>query len=161
MRKFFFPRYSYNFTVPQLCFLCRCLEETRCRGRHRGNRIFERSTMTVFLKEYIDDEDIRKRYYAVDTFSGFDPGDRFKCRIGARPKTSPTRDFLPTRRTVRRGSEQNNITGICSIETDGNEYDLTTLLPSPLSFWMWIAPAHQKSPARVISAIESGRNYGG
>ena len=28
LRRYFFPRYLYNFTPPQLCFLCECLEKT-------------------------------------------------------------------------------------------------------------------------------------
>ena len=70
-RKNFFPIYDYNFTPPQLCFLCQCIEDTR----HIGGSIAEigcaGGSTTVFLNKYMEAQNIEKTYYAVDTFSGF------------------------------------------------------------------------------------------
>jgi O-methyltransferase len=70
-RRWFFPRFSYNFTAPQLCFLCQCIEDTK----HVEGAIAEigcaTGSTTVFLNKFMDAQNIQKTYYALDTFCGF------------------------------------------------------------------------------------------
>ena len=137
-RKFFFPRYVYNFTAPQLCFLCKCIEDTRYIegaiaeiGCHSGDT-------TIFINNYIINQKIQKTYYAIDTFSGFVEEDiNFEVTNRGKSLNSFTRKNV-TGFSVNKKKwfdatiAQHNITGICSVEADVNKYDITTI--GPLSF---------------------------
>jgi O-methyltransferase len=132
-RKYFFPRFAYNFTAPQLCFLCQCIEDTR----HVQGAIAEigcaNGSTTVFLNKYMEAQNIPKHYYALDTFSGFVPAD-IEVEVVDRGKTADLyTGFVVNKKKWFDGTmQQNNIARVRSIETDVNKYDLTTL--GPLSF---------------------------
>ncbi len=132
-RRYFLPRFDYNFTAPQLCFLCQCIEDTK----HVEGSIAEigcaHGSTTVFLNKYMDAKNIQKNYYALDTFSGF-VADDVKFEVEKRGKTSDlfTGFQINKKRWFDGTMLQNNITRVRSIETDVNKYDLTTL--GPLSF---------------------------
>ncbi|MCI0400703.1 MAG: TylF/MycF family methyltransferase [Gammaproteobacteria bacterium] len=135
-RRYFFPRFIYNFTAPQLCFLCQCIEDTKhLEGAIAEIGCFDGST-TVFLNKYMDAQNIQKNYYALDTFSGFVAEDTEREVID-RGKTAGlfTRDSgfeVNKKKWFDRTMQQNNIARVHSIEADVNKYDLTTL--GPLSF---------------------------
>jgi SAM-dependent methyltransferase len=74
----YYARYlgwPYNFLPPQLCFLCQCLEETRAVDGVLLEVGCGTGATSLFLKKYIDAQDIRKRYVAIDTFAGFTEAD--------------------------------------------------------------------------------------
>ena len=132
-RRYFFPRYAYNFTVPQLCFLCQCIEDTKhIEGAVAEVGCFNGAT-TVFLNKYMDAQNIRKSYFAIDTFSGFVADDiRFEVADRGKTKDQITGFQANKKKWFDGTMQQNNITRVRSIEADVNEYDLTTL--GPLSF---------------------------
>lgn len=132
-REYFFPRYTYNFSPPQLCFLCQCVEATK----HVDGFIAEvgcaTGYTTVFLNRLMDVQGIEKTYYAMDTFSGFVAKD-IDVEVTDRGKKP---DFFTGFQTNKKKwfdatMRQNGISRVRSIEADVNEYDLTTL--GPLSF---------------------------
>ena len=132
-RRYFFPRYRYNFTPPQLCFLCQCIEETR----HIEGAIAEigcaHGSTTVFLNKYMLAQNIEKDYYAVDTFSGFVPEDIiFEVSNRSKIKDLFTGFQVNKKKWFDGTMRQNEITRVRSIEVDVNEYDLTTF--GPISF---------------------------
>jgi O-methyltransferase len=132
-RRYFVPRYVYNFSAPQLCFLCRCIEETKdVEGDIAEIGCADGST-TVFLNRYMDAQDIHKCYYALDTFSGFMPED-IEYEVSNRGKTGDLFDGfrINKKKWFDATMRHNNISRVRSIKTDVNKYDLTSL--GPLSF---------------------------
>ncbi len=119
--------------MPQLCFLCRCIEDTK----HVEGAIAEigcaNGGTTVFLNKFMDAQNIQKDYYALDTFSGFVAED-IECEVADRGKTADlfTGFQLNRKNWFDWTMGLNNITRVRSIEADVNKYDLTTL--GPLSF---------------------------
>ena len=81
----------------------------------------------------MDAQNIQKTYYALDTFSGFVAED-IETEVTKRGKTADM--FTGFRSNKKKWFDetmkQHNITRVRSIETDVNDYDLTTL--EPLSF---------------------------
>jgi SAM-dependent methyltransferase len=127
-RSYVFPKYRYNFTPPQLCFLCQCLEETK----NIEGAIFEigcaSGYTTVFLNKYMDAQNIHKDYYAIDTFSGFVAED-IDFEVNNRDKAEQLfTGFQFNKKKWFDGTmQQNEITRVKSIETDINKFDLTKL----------------------------------
>lgn len=133
LRRYFWPRYSYNFTPPQLCFLCQCLEDTR----HVAGSVAEvgcaAGETTVFLKKYMVTQNIDKNYFAIDTFSGFvDEDIEFETTERGKDNSLFTGFQVNKKKWFDMTMRQNNISKVCSIKTDVNKYDLTKL--GPLSF---------------------------
>lgn len=132
-RKYIFPKYPYNFTVPQLCFLCQCIDDTR----HIAGNIAEigcaNGWTTVFLNKHMDAQNIQKKYYAIDTFKGFVTDD-IKFEVSNRNKNEDLfKGFQANKKKWFEGTmQQSNIGRVTAVETDVNKYDLTSL--GPLSF---------------------------
>lgn len=132
-RRYFFPRYIYNFTAPQLCFLCQCINDTKgVKGAIAEVGCAGGST-TLFLNNYMDAQNIEKKYYAIDSFSGFVAAD-IKYEVTRRGKTKNlfTGFRINKKKWFDGTMKQGNINRVLSIEADVNQYDLLTL--GPLSF---------------------------
>lgn len=133
-RRTFFPRFQYNFSAPQLCFLCQCIEDTRSVEGAIAEIGCADGHTTLFLNKYMDAQDIQKTYYALDTFSGFVAKDlEFEVERG---KTTSTPTCTAWEANDKRWFDatmyNGKISRVRSIEADVNEHDLTTL--GPLSF---------------------------
>ena len=71
LRSSMFYLYQYNFTPDQLCYMIKCINETKniagsiveigCASGHT----------TIFLNKYLDIAGIEKKYICIDTFHGF------------------------------------------------------------------------------------------
>lgn len=120
-------------TAPQLCFLCQCIEDTKDVEGAVAEIGCANGSTTVFLNKFMDAQNIQKKYYALDTFSGFVAED-IELEVVGRGKTAELfTGFQVNKKKWFDGTmRQNNIARVCSIETDVNKYDLTTL--GPLSF---------------------------
>ena len=133
-RAYFLPKYQYNFTPPQLCTICKLLDETKnIKGDIAEIGCYDGST-TVFLNKYMDAVNIQKKYYAMDTFKGFENED-ISLEVKEREKQVEcyANAFRDNSKKWFDGTmKYNNIQRVISIETDVNKYDLTTLIP--LSF---------------------------
>jgi O-methyltransferase len=133
LRKYFFPRFVFNFTAPQLCFLRRCVDETRnCDGSLAEIGCFSGST-TIFLNKFMDAEGIDKPYYALDTFSGFVAAD-VQHEVASRGKSASsfTGFTVNKKKWFDATMRQNDISRVRSIRADVNAFDLSSL--APLSF---------------------------
>jgi SAM-dependent methyltransferase len=126
-------RYIYNFQPSQLCFLCACLEETRNLPGSLAEVGCAHGYTAVFLNKYMDDREIEKRYFAVDTFGGFVAEDvQFEVeRRGKAPGLIA--GFEDNRQEwFDEAMRANGIRRVQSIRADVNELDLATL--GPLAF---------------------------
>ena len=129
-RRYFFPRFAYSFSAPQLCFLCQCIED----AKHVNGAISEigcaGGSTTVFLNKNMDAQNIEKAYYAIDTFSGFVSEDiEFEVANRGKTKKSYSQAFTVNKKKwFDRTMEQNRITRVRSIEADINKFDLTTII---------------------------------
>ena len=133
LRRYFFPRYAYKFSAPQLCFLCQCIEDTKFIEGAISEIGCASGSTTVFLNKYMDAQNIEKTYYAFDTFSGFVSED-IEFEVANRGKTKKLyTSFQVNKKKWFDGTmQQNKITRVCSIEGNINKLDLTTI--GPLSF---------------------------
>ena len=135
LRRYFFPRYQYNFTPAQLCILCQCIEETQ----HVDGSIVEigcaGGATTVFLNKHMDASGIEKPYIAVDTFSGFVAED-IDHEVNKRAKRRGSAYFSAFRLNDKKWFDatmrMNGVTRVKSVQADVNQYDLRAL--APLSF---------------------------
>ena len=133
LRRHVFPKYSYSFSPPQLCFLCQCLDDTSRTeggiaevGCHTGQT-------TVFLNKYMDARGIDKAYFAVDTFSGTAAQDvDFEVAFRGKTRGLVTGFTVNKKKWFDMTMKDNGIARVRSIEADVNEYDLKSL--GPLSF---------------------------
>ena len=69
------PRFRYGLQVSQLCAIANALSAT---AGSEGSVVeigVARGMTTVFLNTYLDELKDRRRYLAIDTFSGFTPED--------------------------------------------------------------------------------------
>lgn len=71
LRRYIFPRWRYNFSAYDLCFLCKCLEDV-----HRVPGVVlevgcEYGETTIFLNNFLQERSPGKKYVCVDTFDGF------------------------------------------------------------------------------------------
>jgi len=129
LRRYFFPRYVYNFTAPQICFLCECLNNTRdvpgsivevgCAG----------GSTTIFLNKYMDARKIDKEYFCIDTFSGFvDKDIAHEVAKRGKIKEMYTEGFQVNKKKWFDGTmKSNRIARVHSIQTDVNDFDFTVL----------------------------------
>ena len=127
----FFPKYAYNFSVPQLCFLSECIEDTRDIegaiievGCHTG-------ATTVFLNHLMDDIGVVKDYYAIDTFAGFTAEDTdFEVKYRKKQRDLFAGAFQVNKKKWFDGTMKlNKISRVRSIEADVNSYDLASHAP--------------------------------
>jgi predicted O-methyltransferase YrrM len=70
-RKFWYPRYQFQYFPRQLCFLADCIDETASTDGAIVEIGCAHGLTTTFLYEYMVDSGIDKEYYCIDTFSGF------------------------------------------------------------------------------------------
>jgi O-methyltransferase len=128
LKRYFFPRYLYNFTPPQLCFLCQCIEETK----YVAGSIVEvgcaNGLTTVFLNKYMTCQNIEKTYNTIDTFSGFVVDD-VHCEVSHRGKSEKLFKLFQVNKkkwfdwTMR----VNDIKRVHSFEADINKFDIAAL----------------------------------
>jgi SAM-dependent methyltransferase len=117
----------YSFTVPQLIFLCQCIEEVKeVKGDIAEIGVYEGRT-TVFLNKYMDAQKIDKKYYAIDTFSGFVPQD-INYEVSTRQKDpSFYTGFKTSKKAFDITMKRNGIRRVVSIQADVNNYDLKSV----------------------------------
>jgi O-methyltransferase len=121
--------HEFYFTVPQLFFLCQCIEQVRELKGAIAEVGCATGRTTVFINKYMDARGIDKKYYAIDTFSGFLPED-IEFEVSKRQKKSSFYSNI-FRRNMKKWFDytmnRNGINRVVSIQADVNKYDLTTL----------------------------------
>lgn len=71
LRKFWYPRYQFEYFPRQLCYLARCIDLISSVDGEIVEIGCAHGLTTTFLYEYMKDSGIDKRYNCFDTFSGF------------------------------------------------------------------------------------------
>lgn len=128
-RKYFYPKYSYNFTAPQLCYLCSAISETRAVDGNILEIGCAKGETTIFIKNYMQNTGIVKPYYAIDTFSGFVQDDiNYERKV--RGKSTKYGQFRINKKKWYDGTlAQNGYPDVYSIKADINDYDLSAHEP--------------------------------
>jgi O-methyltransferase len=134
LKSYFTPRYLYYFTVPQLLFLCKCIDDVKdIEGGIAEVGCFSGRT-TIFLNKFMDAKNINKIYYAIDTFSSFVIEDiDYEVKKGHKKRSWYTNPFqINKKKWFDYTMQLNNIKRVVSIQADVNKYNLSSL--GPLSF---------------------------
>ena len=133
-RQRLFPEHRFQFSAQQLCFLCKCLSDTKNIDGGIVEIGCEYGHTTIFLNNYINDlTGANRTYFAIDTFAGFTQAD-VSFETGSRFKGAlDYEDFRENRKEwFERTMEINRATRVKVIEADINEFDVRSL--GPLSF---------------------------
>jgi O-methyltransferase len=133
-RRRLFPEHRFQFSVHQLCFLCKCLSDTKNIEGNIAEIGCEYGHTTVFLNNYVNDLVGKDRtYFAIDTFSGFTESDvsfevenRFKGQLHYDDFRENHKEWF------ERAMEINGAARVKVIEADINDFNLRSL--GPLSF---------------------------
>lgn len=122
------------FTVPQLIFLCKCIEETSGTEGSVVEVGCETGVTTVFLNKFMDALGIQKHYYALDTFSGFVKEDVEFEVLTRNKRRSDYRSLFTvnSRKWFDWTMTRNGITRVRSILADANTFDFSRI--GPISF---------------------------
>jgi SAM-dependent methyltransferase len=123
------PRWRYNFTVPQLIFLCECVDKTRDLSGPIVEIGCAIGSTTVFLNKFMDAENIEKDYVCVDTFAGFvDKDIQFEAsRRGKKADDYEQSLFrLNKKEWFDETMKLNEISRVRSIRADISEFDFSS-----------------------------------
>lgn len=157
-RKYFFPKFAYNMTAPQLCYLCGCLEQTRNIPGCIAEAGCARGTTTLFLAKYMEAAKIDKDYYALDTFGGFTARD---IEQESTRRDDPLRFYSGFQVNKKKWFDgtmaMNGIRRVTAIQTDLNDYDFPAL--GPVSFCLLDVDLYRptkKSLPALFSALSPG-----
>jgi O-methyltransferase len=124
------PRWRYNFSVPQLVFLCDCIEKLR----EIPGSIVEIGcaigSTSLFLKKFMDAKEIEKNYICIDTFKGFleehiEYEARHRDKDAQFYKTSIFR--LNKKEWLEETMRLNGVGRVQVIEADASEFDYSKL----------------------------------
>ena len=131
LEKYVFHRYDYQFTPPQLCFLCECLERTRDVEGSVVEVGCAFGATTVFLAKYLAAAGIDKPYVCIDTFSGFTAPDVDYERRHRGKDASFAAFRVNKREWFERTLERNGVAAAVH-RADANTFDYARL--GPVSF---------------------------
>ena len=157
-RRYCFPHYTYNFSPPQLMFLCQCIEETRDVTGGIVEIKCAAGATTVFLNKHLDALGAEKSYVAIDTFSGFVSEDidyEVKSRGVARNLYSGFQ--ANSRKWFDWTMRHNGISRVTSFKADINSFDIRSL--RPLSFTLLDVDLYRpitKALAELFEILEPG-----
>lgn len=129
VHKYLGHRYDYMFTPSQLAFLVSTLDEALS---VEGNIVevgCAYGHTTVFLNRHLDEADPGRRYFAVDTFSGFTEDDIEHERT-QRGRLYDYGDFrFNSLGKFTRTMDRNGITRVTPIRADANTFRFEDLAP--------------------------------
>jgi O-methyltransferase len=130
------PHYPYMFEPGQLALMVQCLDKTT----DVAGCILEvgcmRGRTTVFLNRHLDSLKSTKRYFAIDTFAGFQPKDvEYEVKTRGKDATFDWSGFSNNKKAWFDQAMQNNhIARVQSIQADVNEFDFSCVGPDGVSF---------------------------
>jgi len=124
LKRYVFYRYPYNFSPPQLIFLCDCIEQTK---ELKGSILeigCESGNTTVFLNKHMDFLGIEKNYLCIDTFSGFTKND-INYEVMNRGKEEDKLDGFRVnhKKWFDETIKSNGINRVKSFQADVSEFD--------------------------------------
>jgi O-methyltransferase len=158
LRKYLFPRFGYGFNSQQICFICQCIEETQSVPGAIAEVGCSDGSSTVFFNNYLDSLKSDKKYFALDTFSGF-VRDDIEFEVKSRAKEA--RYYKMFRVTKKKWFEwtmhYNGISRVIAIQADVNSFDLKSL--GPLSFVLLDVDLYRptkKSLTELYAVLSSG-----
>lgn len=159
LKRYFFPRYYFHFSVPQLCFFCECIHRTKDVSGAIVEIGCASGATTVFLNKYLDAQRINKKYFAMDTFDGFVAED-IEYEVSKRGKK---RDlflgFSANRQKWFDGTmKSNKIDRVISVKADVNKFPLDSL--GDISFCLLDVDLYRPTK-KALSELYAGLSMGG
>ncbi len=153
-----FSVYPYAFNVEQLRFLMDCVKRTAEVPGVYVEAGCSRGATTALLNKWMDTLNIQKRYYALDTFSGFLP-DHIDHEINTRKKSERMRfAFTDNKKAWFDHSMQvDGITRVVSVETDVAKFNFDSI--GPIAFCLLDVDLYLPIAAvlpRLFEALSSG-----
>lgn len=124
-----FPVHQFQFNARQLCFLCKCLEDTRTVDGSIAEIGCEHGHTAVFLNSYLDAlPGCERKYFALDTFSGFPEAD-VSFEVDNRSKDQRMYGSFSDNQKewFQKTIKMNGISRVEVIQTDVNDFDLRSL----------------------------------
>src|SRR5215472_10273096 len=125
-----FSIYKYMFDPTQLIFFTKCLAECSMVSGCFAEIGCAYGWTTAFLKKFMDENQIEKNYYAIDTFKGFLP-EHSRYEVERRNKDSAIQNVFSVnkRKWFEYSLMTSNVTGITVIETDATKFDFNRIGP--------------------------------
>jgi O-methyltransferase len=125
-----FNVYPYMFTPKQLVFLTECIKSV---AKVPGCFIevgCAYGATTVFLNKFMNDEEIKRDYYAIDTFSGF-VNEHVEYEIKNRGKPSNIRNKFTENKKAWFDTSiiLQRLKRVKSIESDATKFDFLAIAP--------------------------------
>ena len=123
-RHYFFPRYQFMMSPPQLGHLCGCLDATRSVPGAILEVGCAAGATTLFLNRHMDAQGIDKPYLCVDTFAGF-PEQDLSAEAERRAQYAAVHREAFTsnsRRWFEGTMARHRITRVRAFEADANEF---------------------------------------
>jgi O-methyltransferase len=154
LRPYFFPRYPFNLTARQLCYVCECLERTR----YVPGAVVEvgcaSGWTTIFLNKYMDAQGLEKEYVCIDTFRGFAPEDiRYEVsRRGKRSLVYSVPFAVNKKGWFDRTMAENGVVRVRSIQADVNGFEFCAI--GPLSLCLLDVDLYRPTKAALPRLLE-------
>ncbi len=122
--------YDYMFSPNQLIFLTQCLAETRDVPGCYAEIGCAYGRTTAFLRKFMDENEIVKEYYALDTFSGFVP-EHLSYEADRRNKDQGVDLWFMNnkKKWFDHSLAVSEVRGVTSIECDAAKFDFDRIGP--------------------------------
>jgi len=125
-----FSLYNYMFSPTQLIFFTKCLTECNKVPGCFAEVGCAYGWTTAFLKKFMDENQIEKNYYAIDTFGGFLP-DHSRYEVEQRNKDPVIQNIFSLNKLqwFEHSLIISKITGIRPIQADATKFNFDTIGP--------------------------------
>jgi SAM-dependent methyltransferase len=157
----YFPYWNYAMRPIHLSYLCSCIEATKDIDGSVVEIGCWRGETTLFLNFFMDDIEIEKDYFAIDTFEGFTSEDisvEIKERGQGNFKELYERVFTLNKETwFNRSMSDNDIKRVKAIKADANYFDFSQI--GSISFCLLDVDLYQpikRSLARLYELLTPG-----
>jgi O-methyltransferase len=122
--------YDYMFSPNQLIFLAQCLAETRDVPGCCAEIGCAYGRTTAFLRKFMNENEIHKGYYAIDTFAGFVP-EHLDYEAEQRNKDRTIDQWFVNnkKKWFDHSLKISNVDSVVSIESDAAKFDFDSIGP--------------------------------
>lgn len=129
----FFRTYHFMYEPKQLVFLTECIKHVSPLEGSFVEVGCAYGATTVFLKRFMDDECPDRKYYAIDTFSGFVSNQaNYEIEFRNKPCHLSTNFSNNKKKWFDKSMSVHGVHRVKSIESDATKFDFKSI--SPISF---------------------------
>ena len=126
----FFTVYHFMYSPTQLIYMAECIKAVENVPGCFVEAGCAYGATTTFLNRYMDNLNLDRKYYALDTFSGF-VDEHAQYEIGARGKPSRlSQAFVENKKAwFDRTMKMHEVTRVTSVQTDIAKFDFASIAP--------------------------------